>query len=78
MPVSTYTKKRADIFMKISPTVLSMMSVVLARLLSFNNVIVTSHQAFFTREAVHNIAETTLQNIADFEAGRPLENEVKH
>ena len=51
---------------------------VLARLLSFNNVIVTSHQAFFTREAVHNIAETTLQNIADFEAGRPLENEVKH
>ena len=50
----------------------------LARLLSFNNVIVTSHQAFFTREAVHNIAETTLQNIADFEAGRPLENEVKH
>ena len=51
---------------------------VLARLLSFNNVIVTSHQAFFTREAVHNIAETTLQNIADFEAGRPLDNEVKH
>ena len=50
---------------------------VLARLLSFNNVIVTSHQAFFTREAVHNIAETTLQNVADFEAGRPLENEVK-
>ena len=47
---------------------------VLARLLSFNYVIVTSHQAFFTREAVHNIAETTLQNIADFEAGLPLEN----
>ena len=51
---------------------------VLARLLSFNNVIVTSHQAFFTREAVYNIAETTLQNVADFEAGRPLKNEVKH
>uniref|UniRef100_UPI0025EED7CA 2-hydroxyacid dehydrogenase n=1 Tax=uncultured Parabacteroides sp. TaxID=512312 RepID=UPI0025EED7CA len=34
---------------------------VLARLLSFNNVIVTSHQAFFTKEAMHNIAETTLQ-----------------
>ena len=30
---------------------------VLARLLSFNNVIVTSHQAFFTKEALHNIAE---------------------
>ena len=39
---------------------------VLARLLSFNNVIVTSHQAFFTKEAMHNIAETTLQNIEDF------------
>lgn len=49
---------------------------VLARLLSFNNVIVTSHQAFFTKEAMQNIAETTLQNIQDFIDGRPLLNEV--
>lgn len=49
---------------------------ILARLLSFNNVIVTSHQAFFTREALHNIAETTLQNIDDFRHHRPLVNEV--
>ena len=49
---------------------------VLARLLSFNNVIVTSHQAFFTKEALHNIAETTLQNIEDFRCHRPLLNEV--
>lgn len=49
---------------------------VLARLLSFNNVIVTSHQAFFTKEALHNIAETTLQNIEDFRCYRPLVNEV--
>ena len=49
---------------------------VLARLLSFNNVIVTSHQAFFTKEAMHNIAETTLQNIEDFHQNRPLVNEV--
>lgn len=48
----------------------------LARLLSFNNVIVTSHQAFFTKEAMHNIAETTLQNIEDFRQNRPLVNEV--
>ena len=48
---------------------------VLARLLSFNNVIVTSHQAFF-KEALHNIAETTLQNIEDFRCHRPLVNEV--
>lgn len=50
---------------------------VLARLLSFNNVIVTSHQAFFTREALDNIAETTLQNIKDFTQGIPLKNEIK-
>ena len=49
---------------------------VLARLLSFNNVIVTSHQAFFTKEALHNIAETTLQNIEDFRCHRLLVNEV--
>lgn len=50
---------------------------VLARLLSFNNVIVTSHQAFFTKEALENIATTTLQNIRDFINHKPLLNEVK-
>ena len=49
---------------------------VLARLLSFNNVIVTSHQAFFTKEAMESIAATTLQNIQDFVDGKPLINEV--
>lgn len=49
---------------------------VLARLLSFNNVIVTSHQAFFTKEALENIADTTLQNIKDFVEGKPLINQV--
>lgn len=49
----------------------------LARLLSFNNVIVTSHQGFFTREALDNIALTTLQNINDFNEHRTLVNEVR-
>ena len=49
---------------------------VLARLLSFNNVIVTSHQAFFTREAMYNIARPTLDNIRDFYAGAPLTNRI--
>lgn len=49
---------------------------VLARLLSFNNVIVTSHQAFFTREALDNIAQTTMRNMAEFAAGKKLTNEV--
>jgi D-lactate dehydrogenase len=43
---------------------------VLARLLSFNNVVVTSHQAYLTREALDNIAQTTLDNLAEFEQGR--------
>lgn len=48
----------------------------LARLLSFNNVILTSHQGFFTKEALHNIAEVTLRNIRDFLEGKPLINRV--
>lgn len=48
----------------------------LARLLTFPNVLVTSHQAFFTQEALYNIAKTTLQNIQDYFDGKHLENEV--
>ena len=47
-----------------------------ARLLSFPNVMITSHQGFFTREALSAIAETTLQNAMDFEAGNPSQNDV--
>lgn len=53
---------------------------VLARLLTFPNVMVTSHQAFFTREAMINIAETTVGNLASFARGGasalPAENIV--
>lgn len=49
---------------------------ILARLLSFNNVIVTSHQAFFTEEAMSNIAHTTMDNIKDFFEDKELQNEV--
>lgn len=38
----------------------------LARLVSFPNVLVTSHQAFFTDEAVENIARTSIENVAKF------------
>jgi D-lactate dehydrogenase len=50
---------------------------VLARLLTFPNVLVTAHQAFLTRDALDAIAETTLENVTAFEEGRPLENEVR-
>lgn len=50
---------------------------VFARLLTFPNVLITAHQAFFTREAVRNIAETTIANISGFERGNiPAENLV--
>lgn len=42
---------------------------VFARLLTFPNAIITSHQGFFTREAIENIAETTMKNLSDFEKG---------
>ena len=48
----------------------------LARLLTFPNVLVTGHQAFFTEEALTNIAETTLSNLDDLAAGRPCSNAV--
>ncbi len=47
------------------------------RLISFPNVLITSHQAFFTREALEQITATSYQNIIDFEEGRSLKNEVK-
>jgi len=48
----------------------------LARLLTFPNVVVTGHQAFFTHEALQDIADTTRENISAFESGQPCENEV--
>ena len=50
---------------------------VTARLLSFPNVMITSHQGFFTSEALAAIAQTTLQNIRFYENGEETPNEVK-
>ncbi|MCD6337385.1 MAG: 2-hydroxyacid dehydrogenase [Candidatus Marinimicrobia bacterium] len=49
---------------------------VLARLMTFPNVLITSHQGFFTKEALKSIAETTLQNIRDFFDDKILQNEI--
>ena len=49
---------------------------ILGRLLSFYNVLITSHQAYFTKEAVGAITVTTLNNMKDFVEGKPLVNEV--
>ena len=47
---------------------------VFARLLTFPNLIITGHQAFFAREALVNIAATTIDNITRFENNQPLAN----
>ncbi|MFD8823223.1 2-hydroxyacid dehydrogenase [Streptomyces sp. NPDC059605] len=46
----------------------------LARLVTFPNVIVTSHQAYYTRDAVEQIIDATVRNVADYLAGRRSEN----
>jgi len=50
---------------------------VFSRLLTFPNVLITGHQAFFTQNALTNIAETTMENMAAFERGEPLLNAVR-
>lgn len=48
----------------------------LARLMTFPNVLITSHQAFLTRDALENIANTTLQSITDFSDGKLQSHEI--
>jgi D-lactate dehydrogenase len=49
---------------------------VIMRLMSFPNVLITAHQAFFTEEALEQIAEVTLNNIKAYETGKELANKV--
>lgn len=68
-------EEESDIFFEdISDTAIQ--DDVFARLLTFPNVVITGHQAFFTREALENIAETTLANISEVERGAECPNKV--
>ncbi len=73
--LDVYEEEEGVFFENLSDQVLQ--DDVLARLLTFPNVLVTSHQGFFTREALAAIATTTLGNITAFERGEPLVNEVR-
>jgi len=73
--LDVYEEEEGVFFRDLSDRVLQ--DDVLARLLTFPNVLVTSHQAFLTEEAIGNIAETTLANVAAFARGEPLANEVR-
>jgi len=72
--LDVYEEEEAVFFQDLSEQVLQ--DDVLARLLTFPNTVVTSHQGFLTREALANIAETTLANVRAFERGEPLVNLV--
>ena len=73
--LDVYEEEEGVFFQDLSNRVLQ--DDVLARLLTFPNVLVTSHQAFLTREALGNIARVTLENVSAFEKGEPLRNEVR-
>jgi D-lactate dehydrogenase len=66
--LDVYEEEAGIFFHNISDKVLT--DDVLARLMTFNNVVVTSHQGFLTHEALANIAETTLANVDEFAQGK--------
>jgi D-lactate dehydrogenase len=72
--IDVYEEESGVFFENLSDTIID--DDVLMRLTTFPNVIVTSHQGFFTREAVVNIAATTLANIDEFAATGTCSNRV--
>jgi len=69
-------EQEADLFFRdLSSTVVS--DDMFQRLLSFPNVIVTGHQAFFTEEAITTICETTINSVTEFATGQVLTNEIR-
>ena len=73
--LDVYETEDSQIFEDYSDDVLR--SVVVPVLLSFPNVVITSHQAFFTRTALQSIAITTMENARAFAKGEKLVNQVE-
>ena len=74
LAIDVYEQEASLFFQDLSSTVIT--DDVIQRLVSFPNVIVTGHQAFFTVEAIGQIMRTTIESISDFERGRPLRNRI--
>lgn len=72
--LDVYEEEEGIFFQDLSGQILT--DDILARLLTFPNVIITSHQAFLTQEALGNIAQTTLESISAYEQGEVLRYEV--
>ena len=75
LALDVYEQEGGLFFRDLSSTIVT--DDVLQRLIAFPNVIVTGHQAFFTREAIGTISETTLRSASEFEKKAPLSNEIK-
>jgi D-lactate dehydrogenase len=74
LAIDVYEEEGDLFFEDLSNTVI--LDDVFSRLLTFPNVLVTGHQAFFTEEAVREIAEVTIENLDRLEAGDPTGTEV--
>lgn len=72
--IDVYEQEEKIFFRNLSETMIEDEDIM--RLNSFPNVLITAHQAFFTENALTQIAETTLQNITDFESGIESPNQV--
>ena len=74
LAIDVYEEEGDLFFEDLSNTVIQ--DDVFSRLLTFPNVLVTGHQAFFTEEAVREIAEVTIENLDRLEADEPTGTEV--
>lgn len=73
--LDVYEEEKRNVYEDRSDEILE--SSITSRLLSFPNVLITSHQGFFTEEALGAISETTLKNAAAFAKGETTGNEVE-
>lgn len=72
--IDVYEMEETLFFQDLSDTIIQ--DDVFQLLQSFSNVVITAHQAFFTRNALEKIAETTLSNITQFETGMECQNKI--
>ena len=75
LAIDVYEQEASPFFQDLSSTIIT--DDVIQRLVSFPNVIVTGHQAFFTVEAVGQIMRTTIDSIGAFERGEELVNRIR-
>jgi D-lactate dehydrogenase len=73
--IDVYEQEETLFFQDLSETII--LDDTFQLLQSFPNVMITAHQGFFTRDALTNIAETTLKNISAIASGCPCANQVK-